>query len=113
MANDFGKLIRQRREELRLTLEAVSAPIGITIQHLSMVERGLRRPPQHARLNDLARTLQLDPWQLKIAAADERGVYTLEPLSTAHVRSGRALMRHWPRLTQEQLTAVLQIIEGP
>jgi transcriptional regulator with XRE-family HTH domain/tetratricopeptide (TPR) repeat protein len=41
-ARSFGRILRQRRQELRLTLEQVAELVPCSVQHLSEIERGVR-----------------------------------------------------------------------
>ena len=41
-AHSFGRMLRQRRQELRLTLEQLAELVPCSIQHLSEIERGVR-----------------------------------------------------------------------
>lgn len=56
---EFGQLIRERRQELGLTLETVADDAGISPSHLSRLERG-RTKPSFTVVGAIARVLQLD-----------------------------------------------------
>jgi transcriptional regulator with XRE-family HTH domain len=57
MRNDLGKIIKQRRLMIPLTLNELSTKSGVSMSHLARIERGERFPSAHA-LKKLASPLQ-------------------------------------------------------
>ena len=46
-SNDFGKLIKQQRVTIPLTLQELAAKSGVSPSHLGRIERGERFPSAH------------------------------------------------------------------
>ncbi|EJW14087.1 helix-turn-helix domain-containing protein [Paenibacillus alvei] len=63
MQNDnriiFGELINKRRKELKLTLKSISSFCGVSVNFISLVERGQKSPRDEVILK-LAQILKLD-----------------------------------------------------
>jgi repressor LexA len=69
----LGQIIRKRREELRLTLDEVSAKIGFSKPYLSTIETGrVNNPPSDECLRKLERALEFEPNLLLHIAHMER-----------------------------------------
>lgn len=64
----MGERLRARRLELDLSLEQIAEP-GITIAHISRIERGLRQPSVRA-LRKLAGKLQVSATWLEFGEED-------------------------------------------
>lgn len=65
-----GQVIKARREELSLTLEAVARVAGLTKSYLSMVENGkVANPPSDAALAAIERALEIADGELRRVAA--------------------------------------------
>ena len=61
----LGQIIRQRRDELNLTLDFVSSRIGYSKPYLSTIETGkVKNPPSDQCLRKLEQVLELDPGSL-------------------------------------------------
>ena len=56
----FGAAVRERRQELELTLKEVGERTGINSQYLAPVERGDFNPPSDEKIAKIARTLKMD-----------------------------------------------------
>lgn len=56
----FGEYIRQRRQDLQLSLEQVAAAVETSASYLSRIERGKRKPPGPNLLKKLAQVLDVD-----------------------------------------------------
>lgn len=50
----FGALLRAKRNERGLTLEAVAVRIGVSLPRLSRIERDREEPPRHETIRLLA-----------------------------------------------------------
>jgi transcriptional regulator with XRE-family HTH domain len=61
--NDFGKILKQRRVTLPLTLRKLSAMSGISASHLGRIERG-ERFPSGSVLRKIARPLGFEENEL-------------------------------------------------
>jgi repressor LexA len=58
----LGQIIRERREQLHLTLDEVSAAVGFSKPYLSTIETGkVNNPPSDELLNKLEKTLEFEP----------------------------------------------------
>lgn len=67
-----GRLIRDRRAALGLSLTALAGRVGCAKSYLSSIETGRKGPPQDDLLASLERALRLDPGSLARAATWER-----------------------------------------
>ncbi|TVP76505.1 MAG: XRE family transcriptional regulator [Puniceicoccaceae bacterium] len=63
--NAFGEVLRIRRKELGLSQESLSAQTGISLNFISLCERGLRQPSLNT-IFLLSRGLNLSPSQIVI-----------------------------------------------
>lgn len=69
----LGKIIRDRREQMDLTLDEVAAATGFSKPYLSTVETGkVKNPPSDKLLTRLEQTLQFHPSELRRIAHLER-----------------------------------------
>jgi phage repressor protein C with HTH and peptisase S24 domain len=58
----LGQIIRKKREQLRLTLDEVSAGVGFSKPYLSTIETGkVNNPPSDELLTKLEKTLKFEP----------------------------------------------------
>lgn len=58
----LGQIIRQKREQLNLTLDEVSARVGFSKPYLSTIETGkVKNPPGDELLRKLEKTLKFEP----------------------------------------------------
>ena len=58
----LGQIIRQRREQMNLTLDEVSATIGFSKPYLSTIETGkVKNPPSDQLLTKLEKALEFEP----------------------------------------------------
>ena len=61
--NDFGKIIKQQRITVPLTLQELTAKSGVSSSHLGRIERGERFPSAHV-LQKIARPLGFEEDEL-------------------------------------------------
>ena len=66
-SNNLGRIIKQQRKELDMTLKEVSEKSGVSASHLGRIERGDRFPSGHI-LRKLAKALELDENELFVMA---------------------------------------------
>jgi transcriptional regulator with XRE-family HTH domain len=98
MPLNFGKLLKERRAENRLTLRDFAARAGIDPGNLSKIERGRMEPPQDPSILDrLCRALEYPD-------GDPRGD---ELRYVAAVQNGRIPS---PLLTDEEVAARLPLL---
>jgi repressor LexA len=78
----LGQIIRNKREEMKMTLDEVSRRVGFSKPYLSTVETGkVKNPPSDELLNKLEKTLKFEPGMLVHMAhiermpSDIRGLY--------------------------------------
>jgi len=58
----LGQIIRQRREQMNLTLDEVSAAVGFSKPYLSTIETGkVKNPPSDQLLTKLEKALEFEP----------------------------------------------------
>lgn len=105
----IGRIVRQRRERLGLTLSALAEAVGATKGYLSMIEnQKVANPPSAALLGRLERALGIGDGELLRAAAWQR---TPEPVREAfeHVaedaRRGVELVRWLEQATEARSKA--------
>jgi DNA modification methylase/transcriptional regulator with XRE-family HTH domain/predicted RNA-binding Zn-ribbon protein involved in translation (DUF1610 family) len=67
MSSNFGRLLRERRQEQELTLTALARELGVTKSYLSMLESG-RRQPADDQFEALAHALAIPADVLRVAA---------------------------------------------
>ncbi|HYE63585.1 MAG TPA: LexA family transcriptional regulator [Phycisphaerales bacterium] len=91
-----GAVIRQRRQELGLSLQRVADGAGCAKSLLSAVENGDRNPPGDEILRRIESVLALPPGQLVAAAAWQRGL----DAGGAPVREGVAKLQDQQRVAQ-------------
>jgi transcriptional regulator with XRE-family HTH domain len=68
----FGALLRRLRMAAGLTQEELAARSGLSVQAISMLERGVRRAPRDSTVDVLGRALVLEPAQRQALAAAAR-----------------------------------------
>jgi repressor LexA len=69
----LGQIIRQKREQLDLTLDEVSSRIGFSKPYLSTIETGkVKNPPSDKLLKKLEKILKFEPGLLLHIAHMER-----------------------------------------
>lgn len=96
---DLGRLLRSARNHRRLTLREVEEETGIPNPHLSQIERGVIRRPDHEIVWKLSRLYHLDfhlLWQWMGREDDEdgpRSVYFATALSVLNNLSEQDLER--------------------
>ena len=61
--NDLGKIIKQQRITIPLTLQELTAKSGVSSSHLGRIERGERFPSAHV-LRKIARPLEFEEDEL-------------------------------------------------
>ncbi len=76
--NDFGRIIKQQRIAVQLTLQQLSDMSGVSPSHLGRIERGQRFPSAHI-LRKIAQPLGFDEDELFTLA----GYLSSEPLGVA------------------------------
>lgn len=108
----FGSQLRQLRESAGLRLGEFARSIGVSPAYLSDVELGNRQPFDVERIEMIARLLHVKTADLKVLAAETRGAFSLEPMSEAHQRAGRALMRRWHTLDANALEQIVKVVGG-
>lgn len=108
--HQFGDYLRKAREAAGFKLGQFAGMLGVSGPYLSDVELGNRQPfgPEH-----LARIAELLPVKLnvlKVLAAETRGAFALEPVTSEHQQTGRALMRRWTELSDAELAQIREIV---
>ena len=74
-----GALVRARRRQMHMTLQALSDAAGVSVGYLSQIERGLRKPSAEV-LNQIAKALRVSAEVLYVQAG------ILEPSESNAVR---------------------------
>ena len=81
--NDLGKIIKQQRITIPLTLQELTAKSGVSSSHLGRIERGERFPSAHV-LRKIARPLDFEEDELLTLA----GYLSPQPRRIAEESSG-------------------------
>jgi transcriptional regulator with XRE-family HTH domain len=72
----FGKFLRRKRAEKRMTLAELGKKSKISSGYLSLLERGKRNPPKETKITMIARALNVKPeeflWAAGIVPAETR-----------------------------------------
>jgi phage repressor protein C with HTH and peptisase S24 domain len=115
----LGQIIRKRREELRLTLDEVSAKIGFSKPYLSTIETGrVNNPPSDECLIKLERALEFEPNLLLHIAHMER----LPSDIRSEYESAEAENQRWRQVAKDlvegkarpdDLGSIISSIEAP
>src|SRR5215472_11090148 len=93
----FGDLLRHYRGLRGLTQEELAERSGLTVQGISMLERGIRRAPRSTTVEFLADALKLDPQQrtdFTTAARGRRDPESEQSPADATTRSPRVFLSH-------------------
>jgi transcriptional regulator with XRE-family HTH domain len=88
----LGALLRRYRGAAGITQEELAERSGLSVQAISMLERGLRHAPRSSTIETLARALVLDPAQheaLVAAARERRPAAGDDRPADAHAPAGR------------------------
>jgi transcriptional regulator with XRE-family HTH domain len=93
---EFGEWLRRHRLEAHLTQQALAMRSGLTVQAISLLERGARRWPRRDTVGRLSRALRLGPEEAEaFAAASARG--RVDALASFEDVAAPAAMRTLPR----------------
>lgn len=108
----FGVLLRHARERAGKSQTDVARFLKVSGPFISDVELGKRAPLVRAKIHEVARFLDTEPDGLIVAASQWHGVFEL-PYGGGRQREGVAAMlsARWERLSEEQLCAILEILE--
>lgn len=108
----FGVLLRHARERAGKSQTDVARFLRVSGPFISDVELGKRAPLVRAKIHEVARFLDTKPDGLIVAASQWHGVFEL-PYGGGRQREEVAAMlsARWERLTQEQLTRILEVLE--
>jgi len=116
-SNDFGRIIKQQRIALQLTLQQLADRSGVSPSHLGRIERGQRFPSAHI-LRKIAQPLGFDEDELFTLA----GYLSSEPLSVAEkdpaYSGGRldpyvaAVLSQEPVETQRAVIGILTLLKN-
>jgi transcriptional regulator with XRE-family HTH domain len=117
--NTFGKLFKERRMALGLTLREFCHQNGLDAGNLSRLERGLAPPPQGERLGDYAEMLGLDEgsdewYEFFDLAAAERGRIP-EDLQTEDVVEKLPILfrtLRGQRVPDDKLDELVKLVKG-
>src|SRR5215472_3756297 len=93
----FGDLLRHYRGLRGLTQEELAERSGLTVQGISMLERGIRRAPRSTTVEFLADALKLDPQQrtdFTTAARGRRDPESEQSPADATTGSPRVFLSH-------------------
>ena len=108
--NDFGRIIKQQRIALQLTLQQLSDKSGVSPAHLGRIERGQRFPSAHI-LRKIAQPLGFDEDELFTLA----GYLSSEPLSVAEKDppySGRRLDPYVAAVLSQESVEIQRAVIG-
>lgn len=91
--DSFGELLRRYRLALHLTQQALAARAGMTVQAVSLLERGARRRPRRETVGRLSRALRLGPAEADAFVAASAGDRRLAVTAAESTGAGRTLPR--------------------
>lgn len=104
---DFGKLIRDRRESLKITLRQLAREVDISPTYLSQIEQGNFSPPTEERIRAIAERLDLDADALMALAnkipSDLTPIFSEQPKQVADfLRTAKGLSEgDWEKLRKQ------------
>jgi transcriptional regulator with XRE-family HTH domain len=109
--NDLGRILKQQRLSIPLTLQELSSTSGVSSSHLGRIERGERFPSAHI-LRKIARPLSFDEDELFTLA----GFLTPQGSGVAEERScgygSRQLDPYVARMLAEETVEVQRAVIG-
>lgn len=103
----FGIFVRQRREELGITLRGLCRSIELSPTYLSKIEQGEFLPPSEEKVKLLARYLRVDEDKLMGLAdripSDFKEIFTHQPKPVADfLRTAKGLSdKDWGKLRKQ------------
>jgi len=98
----LGEIIRQKREELGLTLDEVSGKVGFSKPYLSTIETGkVNNPPSDELLKKLEKVLKFEPGLLLYIAHIDR----MSPDVREKFETTQAINEKWLRIIKELLAS--------
>lgn len=116
-SSDFGRIVKQQRIALQLTLQQLADTSGVSPSHLGRIERGQRFPSAHI-LRKIAQPLGFDEDELFTLA----GYLSSEPFSVAEkapsYRNGRldpyvaAMLSQEPAEVQRAVIGILTLLKN-
>lgn len=110
--NPYGLFIRNRRNELGLSLRQVAEAIGTSAVYLADVERGRRNSIAQRRVDSLARALEVDVSLIQGLAAEQRGHFEV-PLEHVPAEHREAFARLVTKpITDERVWSVVERVVG-
>jgi transcriptional regulator with XRE-family HTH domain len=113
MKGHFGKVLRQLREEAKVSMGTLARHLEISVAYLSDVERGNRAPLTNERILNAAEFLHAEAGPLLEVAAESRGYYELSAseLSPQGRQVGATLMRGWPTYTDKHFEEIARLLQ--
>ena len=112
--NDFGRMLKQRRLMIPLTLKELAGAARVSSSHLGRIERGERFPSARI-LRKIAGPLQMEEAELMSLA----GYLSPEPATAPNDIGGRQLdpyasmvLSQEPAEVQRAVVAVLTVLKG-
>jgi transcriptional regulator with XRE-family HTH domain len=113
----FGELVRQRREALDLTQDAVALLVDDARPSIANIERAGRPPyERHDRIRSLAIALQTDPEALIRLAEECRAAYSLPGsgpgVTNRHRELALVLETRWGTLPDDALLEAMGIVDA-
>lgn len=109
----FGRFIRGKRQELKLSLKDVAESLGVTVAYLSDIELGRRKPFKQPELEKLADVLNVPFKDLDEKAEIERTRQALgisPEKNTRQLSVSLQLARSMRDLSDEQLDEIEKIM---
>jgi transcriptional regulator with XRE-family HTH domain len=114
---EIGKIIKQRRVKVPLTLQELAAKSGVSASHLGRIERGTRYPSGHV-LRKIAKPLEFEEGELFALAGYLSPKTTLGVEGSREVAEGRLdphvayQLSQQPVEVQRTLVAILTILKN-
>lgn len=104
---EFGEVVRNRREELKITLRQFARDIDVSPTYLSQIEQGNFSPPSEEKIRLLAKKLGLDEDEMLAMAnkipSDLKPIFTEQPRPVADfLRTAKGLSEEdWEKLRKQ------------
>lgn len=105
----FGKSIRQWREEKEITLRKFAEMVGISPTYLSKIERGDFEPPAEDKIRAIAKALGKD--EDTVLALAGRISSDLEPIIRKHPQETASFLRTAKKLSADDWRALTEKAE--
>jgi transcriptional regulator with XRE-family HTH domain len=110
----FGPLLRKLREDADVTMGQLARHLEVTVPYISAIEHSDRAPLTPQNILAAAELIGADAQPLLVAAAEDGTAFKLKLVATGErpmeLQVGAALARSWTDLSNDQLSAIYDVI---